>query len=208
MARYTGPVCRLCRREGEKLFLKGDRCYSNKCAIERRNGPPGVHWKSRGRFSEYRLQLREKQKVKRMYGMVEKQFRSVFHRADRQKGVTGETLLRLLESRLDNIVYRGGFASSRNEGRQLVRHGHFHVNGRTVDIPSYTVKPGDVVALVEKSRNMARVNESLEAGKARRTPEWLYVEPDVRRLTVKALPAREQVTHPINEQLIVELYSR
>lgn len=208
MARYTGPVCRLCRREGEKLFLKGDRCYSNKCAMERRSGPPGVHWRSRGRFSEFRLQLREKQKVKRMYGMAEKQFRSVFVEADRRKGVTGENLLQLLEGRLDNLVYRSGFSSSRSEARQLVRHGHVCVNGKRVDIPSYLVKPGDVISIREKSRGMARVNESLEAVEGRSVPEWLNLEKGAFQVTVKALPAREQIGHPINEHLIVELYSR
>ncbi len=208
MARYTGPVCRLCRREGEKLFLKGDRCFSSKCAVERREGPPGVHAKLRGRFSEFKLQLREKQKVKRMYGLLEKQFRGVFFNADSQKGVTGENLLSALESRLDNMVYRAGFASSRREGRQYVGHGHFLVNGRRVNIPSFRVKPGDVICVIEKSRNNPRINESLTSVESRRVPEWLELDRSNYTVRVKALPVREQLTHPMKEQLIVELYSK
>jgi small subunit ribosomal protein S4 len=208
MARYTGPVCRLCRREGEKLFLKGDRCFSNKCAIERREGQPGQHPKLRGRFSEFKLQLREKQKVKRMYGLYEKQFRSLFRSADKQKGVTGENLLTLLESRLDNMVYRAGFATSRKEGRQFVRHGHFLVNGTRVNIPSYLLKVGDEITLLEKSRNNPRINESLAAVETRRVPEWLEMDRNNYKVSVKALPRRDQLTHPMKEQLIVELYSK
>jgi small subunit ribosomal protein S4 len=208
MARYTGPVCRLCRREGEKLFLKGDRCYSNRCAVERREGPPGVHARARGRFSEYRVQLREKQKVKRMYGLLEKQFRSLFYQADSQKGVTGENLLRLLESRLDNMVYRAGFSSSRSEGRQYVNHGHFLVNGKPVNIPSYRIQDGDVITVKEDSRGVGRINESMSAVEARRVPEWIELDRSSYTAKVRALPTREQLTHPMKEQLIVELYSK
>ncbi len=208
MARYIGPACRLCRREGEKLFLKGDRCFSSKCAVERREGCPGVHAKRRGRFSEYKVQLREKQKVKRMYGLLEKQFRSLFVEADRRKGVTGETLLSLLEGRLDNMVYRAGFASSRKEGRHMVSHGHFLVNGKKVNIPSYGVTPGDVITLCESSRQGARVNESLAAAKGRKVPEWIELNTETYEAKVMALPSRTQLTHPMKEQLIVELYSK
>ena len=208
MARYIGPSCRLCRREGEKLFLKGDRCYSNKCAVERREGCPGVHAKRRGRFSEYKVQLREKQKVKRMYGLLEKQFRNLFIEADRRKGVTGETLLSMLEGRLDNMVYRAGFASSRREGRHMVNHGHFLVNGKKVNIPSYAVQPGDIITLCEASRQGARVNESLAAAKARKVPEWIELNTESYEARILSLPARTQLTHPMKEQLIVELYSK
>lgn len=208
MARYCGAVCRLCRREGEKLFLKGDRCFSNKCAVERREGTPGVHGKARGHFSEYKRQLREKQKVKRMYGLLERQFRNLFHKADAKKGVTGENLLRMLESRLDNMVYRSGFAASRREGRQLVTHGHFLVNGLPVNIPSYQVKPGDVIKVVEKLQNAGRVGESLASAEARKIPEWLELDKSSMQVVVRALPTREQLTHPMKEQLIVELYSK
>ena len=208
MARYTGPVCRQCRREGEKLFLKGDRCYTNKCAIERREGPPGVHSRSRGRFSEYKVQLREKQKVKRMYGLLEKQFRSLFHKADAKKGVTGENLLQLLESRLDNMVYRAGFSSSRTEGRQYVNHGHFLVNGKSVNIPSYQIKEGDVITVKEESRGVGRINESMASVEARRVPEWIELDRGAYTAKIRALPTREQLTHPMKEQLIVELYSK
>lgn len=208
MARYTGPSCRQCRREGEKLFLKGDRCFSNKCAVERRETPPGMHARRRGRFSEYKIQLREKQKVKRMYGLLERQFRSLFFQADRMKGVTGENLLTLLESRLDNIVYRAGFASSRREGRHFVNHGHFLVNGAKVNIPSYRVKAGDVVTVQQKSRESVRINESLVAVAGRRVPEWLELNREAFEVKVRGLPTREQLTHPMKEQLIVELYSK
>lgn len=208
MARYAGPVCRLCRREGEKLFLKGDRCYSNKCAMERREGQPGQHPKLRGRFSEFKVQLREKQKVKRMYGFLERQFRKLFEDSDRRKGVTGENLLVSLEGRLDNIVYRSGFASSRKEGRQMVTHGHFLVNGKKLSIPSYALKPGDTISVREKSRVMTRINESLAAVDGRRVPEWLELDKGQYQVAVKSLPVRAQITHPMKEQLIVELYSK
>lgn len=208
MARYVGPSCRQCRREGEKLFLKGDRCFSNKCAVERREVPPGQHGRRRGRFSEYKIQLREKQKVKRMYGLLEKQFRNLFFEADGMKGVTGENLLTLLESRLDNIVYRAGFASSRKEGRHYVNHGHFLVNGARVTIPSFRIKPGDVVTVIQKSREVPRINESLNSVAGRRVPEWLELNREAYEVKIRALPAREQLTHPMKEQLIVELYSK
>jgi small subunit ribosomal protein S4 len=208
MARYRGPVCRLCRREGEKLFLKGDRCFSTKCAVEAREGQPGQHAKHRGRFSEFKQQLREKQKVKRMYGLLEKQFRGVFEKADSIKGITGEQLLMLLESRLDNMVYRAGFASSRKEGRQFVRHGHFLINDIAVNIPSYRVKPGDVIKLKDKSHSSGRINESLTSAESRKIPEWLELDRPNFVAKVKSLPTRSQLTHPMKEQLIVELYSK
>lgn len=207
MARYIGPVCRLCRREGEKLFLKGDRCYS-KCTVERREGPPGQHVKGRGRFSEYKVQLREKQKVKRLYGLLERQFRTFFEHAESQKGVTGEQLLVMLESRLDNMVYRSGFASSRREARQYVRHGHFLVNGDKVNIPSFSIKAGDIIGVRQKSRQMARINESIASAESRTVPEWLELNKESYEVRVKALPTRAQLTHPMKEQLIVELYSK
>jgi len=208
MARYTGPVCRLCRREGLKLFLKGERCYTDKCAIERRNYPPGEHGQARPKFSEYSIQLREKQKLRRIYGVLENQFRRYFAMADRGKGVTGEALLQFLERRMDNIVYRLGFSPSRSEARQLVRHGHFLVNGRKVDIPSYLVKPGDVVTVRERSRQIARIQEALDLAQRRGVPEWLEVSPANFAGTVKALPTRADLTMPINEKLVVELYSK
>ncbi len=208
MARYTGPVCRLCRRETMKLYLKGDRCYSDKCAIERRNYPPGQHGQGRVKFSEFGQQLREKQKVKRIYGILERQFRGYFEAAERMKGITGENLLVLLERRLDNVVFRLGFANSRAEARQLVLHRHFSVNGRTVNIPSYLVKPGDVVELKEKSRKIARILDSLEAVARRGVPQWVDLEKEKFRGTVKSLPVRSDLTMPIQEQLVVELYSR
>ena len=208
MARYIDSVCRQCRREGLKLFLKGDRCYTDKCAIERRNYPPGEHGQARAKFSEYALQLREKQKVKRMYGVLEQQFRRYFEMAERSKGITGEVLLQLLERRFDNMVYRMGFVTSRAEGRQLVRHGHFHVNGRKVDIPSYLLKTGDVVTLRERSRTIARVNDALAQAEHRGVPDWLEVNREGYSARVKALPLRTDLTMPINEKLIVELYSK
>jgi small subunit ribosomal protein S4 len=191
-----------------KLYLKGDRCYSDKCAIERRNYPPGQHGQGRVKFSEYGQQLREKQKIKRIYGVQERQFRGYFYSAERMKGITGENLLVLLERRLDNIVFRLGFANSRAEARQLVLHRHFTVNGRTVNVPSYLVKPGDVVELKEKSRKVARILDSLEAVARRGVPQWLDLEKEKFRGTVKALPVRSDLTMPIQEQLVVELYSR
>jgi small subunit ribosomal protein S4 len=208
VARYTGAVCRLCRREGLKLFLKGERCYTDKCAIERRNYPPGEHGQGRPKFSEYSVQLREKQKLRRMYGVLEGQFRRYFHMADRGKGVTGETLLQLLERRLDNIVYRIGFATSRSEARQLVRHGHFRVNGRKVDIPSYLVRAGDAVSVRERSQKVSRIQEALELAQRRGIPDWLEVDPQTFSGRVKTLPMRSDLTMPINEKLVVELYSK
>jgi small subunit ribosomal protein S4 len=188
--------------------LKGERCYTDKCAIERRNYPPGQHGQARPKFSEYSIQLREKQKLRRIYGVLEGQFRRYFKMADRAKGVTGETLLQLLERRLDNMVYRMGFVTSRSEGRQLVRHGHFTVNGRKVDVPSYLVKPGDVVAVREKSRKVARIQEALELAQRRGIPDWLEVTAEQFAGRVKGLPARSDLTMPINEKLVVELYSK
>jgi small subunit ribosomal protein S4 len=208
VARYTGPVCRHCRREGLKLFLKGERCYTDKCAIERRNYPPGEHGQARPKFSEYSIQLREKQKLRRIYGVLEGQFRRYFQMADRARGVTGETLLQLLERRLDNIVYRLGFATSRAEARQLVRHGHFRVNERKVDVPSFLVKRGDVVTVRERSRKVSRIQEALELAQRRGVPDWLEVKPESFAGTVKAFPARADLTMPINEKLVVELYSK
>lgn len=208
MARYRDSVCRLCRRESMKLFLKGERCYTDKCAIERRNYPPGQHGQGRKKFSDYGAQLREKQKVKRMYGLLERQFRNLFKEADRQKGITGENLLILLERRLDNTIYRLGFASSRNEARQLVRHSHFLVNKSKINIPSYLVKPGDIIEVKEKSKKMTRILEALEGVDRRGIPQWLELDKDNMRGTVKALPTREDITIPIQEKLIVELYSK
>lgn len=208
MARYIGAVCRLCRREGQKLFLKGERCYTDKCAIERRNYPPGEHGQARPKFSEYSIQLREKQKLRRIYGVLEGQFRRYFQLADRSKGVTGETLLQLLERRLDNIVYRIGFSTSRTEARQLVRHGHFRVNGRKVDIPSYLVRAGDVITVREKSQKVTRIQEALELARRRGVPDWIEVTPEQWSGRVKALPTRQDLTMPVNEKLVVELYSK
>lgn len=208
MARHTESVCRLCRRENLKLFLKGERCYTEKCAYDRRNYPPGQHGQDRKKFSDYGTQLREKQKVKRMYGILENQFRNVFKEADRQKGITGETLLSLLERRLDNIIYRLGFANSRNEARQLVRHNHFLVNQSKVSIPSYLVKPGDVIELREKSKKVVRILEALEGVARRGVPQWLELDKDQMKGSVKGLPTREDITIPIQEKLIVELFSK
>ncbi|TRO79148.1 30S ribosomal protein S4 [Trichloromonas acetexigens] len=209
MARYTGPVCRMCRRENTKLFLKGDRCHTDKCAVERRNYAPGQHGQGRIKVSDYGTQLREKQRVKRTYGLLEKQFHAYFDKADRMKGVTGENLLVLLERRLDSMVYRMGFVSSRNEGRSLVRQGHFLVNGRRVDIPSYLVRPGDVVELREKSRQVARINEALDGVMRRGLPSWVELDRAAFKGIVKTLPVREEMTTPaFQEHLIVELYSK
>lgn len=191
-----------------ELFLKGDRCYTDKCAIKRRNYPPGQHGQGRSKTSDYGTQLREKQKLRRIYGLLEKQFRGYFAEADRMKGVTGENLLSLLERRLDNVVYRLGFAASRTESRQLVRHGHFSVNGRRVDIPSVQLKAGDVIALRDKSKQIASINDALEAVVRRGIPQWLELERDAFKGTVKGLPVREDITTPIQEQLVVELYSK
>ncbi len=208
MARYTGSVCRLCRREGAKLFLKGDRCFSSKCAIDRRAYPPGQHGQGRARFSDYGVQLREKQKVKRMYGLLEKQFEATMKKASRMKGRSGENLLLLLERRLDNVVFRMGFATSRAEARQLVKHGHFLINGRRATIPSMLVNPETDVALAPKSRKVARIVGALEALESRSLPQWLEIDKDNFKGTVKTMPVRDDITMPIQEQLIVELYSR
>lgn len=208
MARYTGPVCRLCRRENMKLYLKGDRCYSDKCAYERRNYAPGQHGKLRSKLSDYGLRLREKQKLRRIYGLTEKQFKLYFKEADRQKGVTGTNFLILLERRLDNTVYRLGFAQSRAQARQLVRHGHFLVNGKAVDIPSYLLKPGDVISVVEKSRGLAVINEALEALPRRGVPPWLELRKEQYEGVFKTFPTREEIDIPVQEQLIVEFYSK
>lgn len=208
MARYTGPSCRLCRRQNMELFLKGERCYTDKCAIKRRNYPPGQHGQGRSKVSDYGVQLREKQKVRRIYGILEKQFRAYFDKADRLKGVTGENLLILLERRLDNLVYRLGFASSRIEARQLVKHGHFSLNGRKANIPSMLLKTGDSIELREKSRKIVRINDSLDGVVRRGIPQWLELDKDAFRGVLKSLPVREDITMPIQEQLIVELYSK
>ncbi len=209
MARYTGAVCRQCRREKLKLFLKGDRCYSDKCAFERRAFPPGQHGQARVRkVSDYAIQLREKQKVRRIYGMMEGQFRQFFERAERAKGVTGENLLVFLERRLDNVVYRMGFASSRSQARQIVRHNHMMVNDRMVNIPSFLVKAGDVLTVKEKSRKIETINDSLEAVVRRGVPAWVELDKENYKAKVKSLPSREEITMPIHEQLIVELYSK
>jgi small subunit ribosomal protein S4 len=208
MARYTDAVCRLCRREGTKLFLKGDRCFSPKCGVERRAYPPGQHGQGRARFSDYGVQLREKQKVKRMYGLLENQFARTMRRALRMKGRTGDNLLILLERRLDNVVFRMGFATSRAEARQLVRHGHFLVNGRRASIPSMVIKPGSLVVVDERSRKVTRIASALETLEGRSVPQWLQTDKDNFAGTVKAMPTREDITMPIQEQLIVELYSR
>jgi small subunit ribosomal protein S4 len=209
LARYIGSVCRQCRRENLKLFLKGDRCYSDKCAFDRRSYAPGQHGqRRRGKISDYGVQLREKQKVKRIYGLSEKQFHLFFERSDRQKGVTGTNLLVMLERRLDNVVYRLGFANSRTQGRQLVKHNHFLVNGKTVNIPSYLIKTGDVVEVREKSREIQSIGDSLAAVVRRGVPQWLELQKEGMKGSVKGFPAREELTLPIQEQLIVELYSK
>jgi len=208
LARYRESVCRLCRREGAKLFLKGDRCYSDKCAVERRPYPPGQHGSRRIKHSDYGIQLREKQKARRIYGIMEGQFRSYFKVADRQKGVTGENLIILLERRLDNTVFRLGFAGSRSDARQLVRHGHVMVNGRKVNIPSYLLRPGDVVQIQEKSRNSSRIREALVSAERKSIPAWLELEATSFRGVFKNFPSRDEVALPVNEQLIVELYSK
>ena len=207
MARYTGPVCRLCRREKMKLFLKGPKCDSMKCPIERRPYPPGEHGRDRPRESEYQIQLREKQKARRIYGVLEKQFRNLYEEANRQQGITGENLLRMLELRLDNVAFRAGWGSSRSQARQLVRHGHVTVNGKRVTIPSYRVRKGDVVALREKSRNLIVVRHNLDTID-RATPPWIDRAGDGNEVTVRDLPLREHIDVPVREQLIVELYSK
>jgi len=208
MARYTGADCRLCRREGVKMFLKGDRCYSDKCGVERRPYPPGQAGKKRPRDSEYRVQLREKQKTKRMYGLLEKQFRGYYEVANRQTGITGENLLRLLESRLDNVVYRLGFAKSRDEARQVVRHNHIKVNGSKVNIPSYRIRPGDTISVAEKSKDLLVIKTSLISSEKVEVPGWLEVDIEKLAGKVLSLPERNQIDAPVREQLIVELYSK
>jgi len=209
LARYTGAVCRLCRRENLKLFLKGDRCYSDKCAFDRRSYAPGQHGQRRGRkISDYGVQLREKQKAKRLYGLSEKQFHLFFEKAERQKNVTGTNLLVLLERRLDNVVFRLGFTNSRSQGRHFVKHSHFLINGKKVNIPSYLVNTGDVVEVKENSRNIKAISDSLEAVVRRSVPQWLELEKDNLKGIVKSFPVREDITMPIQEQLIVELYSK
>lgn len=209
MARYIDAVCRLCRRENVKLFLKGDRCLSDKCAISKRNYAPGLHGqRRRTKLSEYGLQLREKQKVKRTYGLMETQFRSYFQKAARTQGVTGTNLLVLLERRLDNVVYRMGFADSRAQARQLVRHGHVRVNGRKVNIPSFLIKQGDAIEPREKSRNMEVIRGNMEHLGQKQIPEWLHVDAATMRGVVQTLPSRDDITMPFQEQLIVELYSK
>jgi len=208
LARYREAVCRLCRREGIELYLKGDRCYTDKCAFKRRGYPPGQHGQRRPKHSDYGVQLREKQKAKRIYGILETQFRNYFEKADRMKGKTGENLLILLERRLDSVVYKLGFAQTRRESRQLVRHGHFNVGGRKVNIPSFTVKPGDVVELREKSRKVTGVNEALDSVVRKGIPAWLELDRENFKGTVRIMPTREDVKEPIQEQLIVELYSK
>jgi small subunit ribosomal protein S4 len=208
MARYTGPVCRLCRREKMKLFLKGPKCDSMKCPIERRPYPPGDHGRGRIRESEYMMQLREKQKARRIYGVLEKQFRRMYEEATRQKGITGENLLRMLETRLDNVAFRATFGASRNQARQLVRHGHVSVNGKRVTIPSYHVRKGDVVELRSKAQNMIVIQHNLDT-LDRTVPPWLEVDGNSRtKVTVRDLPMREHIDVPVREQLIVELYSK
>jgi len=208
VARHLGSVCRLCRREGTKLFLKGTRCFTEKCAIERRSYAPGQHGQDRPRLSEYQMQLREKQKLKRIYGLLERQFRQYFFKAGRKKGITGENLLQILEQRIDNVVYKLGFASSRAEARQFVNHGHFLVNGKHVNIPSYITKLEDVVEVKPSSRSMTRIQASLSAVDGRGIPSWLELDKEQYRGRVKALPTKEDSALPVNEQLVVELYSR
>jgi small subunit ribosomal protein S4 len=208
MARYTASSCRICRRENLKMYLKGERCYTDKCAIERRPYPPGQHGQGRTKFSEYGVQLREKQKVKRMYGLLESQFRGYYRQASARKGKTGENLLQALELRLDNVVFRLGFSDTRNESRQLVRHGHVMVNGKRVDIPSFSVRPGQNIEIAEKSRKIVRISEALEAVDRRTVPPWLELDKKAFKGLVKQNPVREDLTMPIQEQLIVELYSK
>ena len=208
MARYTGAKCRLCRREGEKLFLKGEKCFSSKCPVEKRTFPPGQHGQRRGRVTDYALQLREKQKLRRIYGILEAQFRGYYAEADRRKGSTGENLLKLLESRLDTVVYRMGFGSSRTEARQLVRHKHIMVNGRRVNIPSYLVKPSDLVAVGEKAKAQLRIQSALELAVQRGFPDWLDVDVKKMQGIFKSVPERSDLPADINENMVVELYSK
>lgn len=208
MARYRGAVCRLCRREGDKLFLKGERCYTGKCAMDRRPFAPGQHGKRRVKMSEYGRQLREKQKAKRIYGVLETQFFNYYKEAERRKGIAGDNLLIILETRLDNVVYRAGLGRSRTEARQVVRHNHVLVNGKKVNIPSYLVKAGDVVTLKEKSLNLQRFKDIIETTGSRTSPEWMDVDIENRTIKVNEVPTREAIDIPVNETLIVELYSK
>jgi len=208
LARYTESVCRLCRREGLKLFLKGDRCYGDKCAFERRGYAPGDHGQLRRKYSDYGVQLREKQKLKRMYGLLERQFRGYFEKADKQKGITGTNLLLFLERRFDNMVFRMGFANSRNEARQLIKHNHFLINGKPVNIPSYLVNVGSEIQVREKSKKVERIMEAMEIVARRSIPQWLELDKDNFRGVVKTLPSREELVMPVQEQLVVELYSK
>jgi small subunit ribosomal protein S4 len=208
VARYTDPVCKLCRREGTKLFLKGDRCFTQKCAIEKRNYPPGEHGQRRTKASEYGLQLREKQKMKRIYGLQERQFRRYFEMAERQKGVTGENLVRLLEQRLDNVVHRLGFGASRAQARMLIGHGHLRVNGRRVTISSTLLRAGDVIEVAPASRDREDVKAALEGAKKRRVPSWLELDAAAFKGTVRSLPSKEELAIPVQEQLVVALYSK
>jgi small subunit ribosomal protein S4 len=208
MARYKDSVCRLCRREGNKLYLKGERCYTDKCAVSRRAFPPGQHGQRRTKVSEYGTQLREKQKARRIYGVLEGQFRNYFQEADRRKGITGENLLQILESRLDNVVYRLGFAMSRAESRLMVGHGHISVNGRRVDIPSFLVRPGNVIGVRERGKKNARIKEVAEVMEGQGTLQWLEVNRENLTGKVLRIPSREEIDVPVQEHLIVELYSR
>lgn len=208
MARNLDPKCRQCRREGEKLFLKGDKCFTDKCAIERRNYPPGQHGQKNSRLSGYGVQLREKQKVRRIYGLLERQFRIVYRKADQQKGVTGENLLQALESRLDNITYKMGFGASRAEARQIVRHNGILVNGKRVNIPSYQLRPGDTVEVAPKAKEHLRIKAASEAGAGRGFPEWLEVDSAALKGKYKSLPQRSELPSTINESLVIELYSK
>ena len=207
MARYTGPVCRLCRREGTKLYLKGDRCYTDKCALSRRNYAPGQHGQSRSKLTNHGVQLREKQKVRRYYGVLEGQFKQYYEMASKQSGITGENFLKLLESRIDNVVYRLGLATSRAEARQLVVHGHFSINGKRVNVPSILISVGDVIEIIEKSRSSAKFKELVENHKSS-VPQWLSVDPENMQGRVIAEPSREDIELPIEEHLIVEWYSK
>lgn len=208
MARNLEPKCRQCRREGEKLFLKGDKCFSSKCGIERRNYAPGQHGQKKSRISDYGVQLREKQKVRRIYGLLERQFRIIYTNADRMRGVTGENLLQLLESRLDNVAYHMGFGSSRSESRQVVRHNCILVNGRRVNIPSYQVLPGDIIEVADKAKNHLKIKSSLESAEQRGFPAWLDVDVKAMKGTYKMKPERSELSSTINESLIIELYSK
>jgi small subunit ribosomal protein S4 len=208
VARYTGALCRICRREGEKLFLKGDRCYTEKCAIDRRKYPPGQHGQAYRKLSDYGIQLREKQKVRKIYGLLEREFRLYFFEAERRKGITGEVLLQLLESRLDNIVYRMGFAPNRRKARQFVTHGHFLVNSKLVSLPSYEVKAGDFIEVKESSRDIPEITDSLSKAEHRGIPPWVEVDSANMRGKVAHIPSREEIQLPVQEQLVVELYSK